>query len=157
MGLQIFSSFDWSESFSNMVHIMLAFAIAIPVGWERELHGKSAGLRTFPLVASGACAFMLVGLTSLDSSEANARVFYGIITGIGFIGGGAILKQKQIAEVTGTATAASLWNAGAVGIAVAWDAFGIALLLSVLNVSTLAAMRKFKRTREQNEDSPEKE
>lgn len=150
----IFST-NWQLVLSNITHIVLAFLVAIPVGWERELHGKSAGLRTFPLVASGACAFMLVGQVALDSSEAYARVMYGIITGIGFIGGGAILKQKQIAEVTGTATAASLWNAGAIGVAVAWDIYEIAVLLSAMNLVTLAVMRNLKRS--SPDQSPSKE
>ena len=99
--------------------------------------GKSqCGLRTFPLVAMAACGYTLVGFSILGSTDAEARVLQGIITGIGFIGGGAILKSK--ATVTGTATAASIWTTGLIGIAVASDRYEIAALLSVLTFLTLA-------------------
>ncbi len=68
--------------------------------------GQSAGLRTFPLVAVAACGYMLVGIYVVDGADAQSRVMYGIKTGIGFIGGGAILKSKG--SFTGTATAASV-------------------------------------------------
>jgi len=66
-----------------------------------------------------------------------------LITGIGFIGGGAILKDG--ATVTGTATAASVWNAGVIGAAVAMDHYGIAITLAVLNLITLRALLPLKR------------
>ena len=78
---------------------------------------------------------MLLGINALDSSGAEARVFQGIITGIGFVGGGAILKGRS--HTTGTATAASLWTTGAIGVAVAWNRFEIALLLSIVTFASL--------------------
>jgi putative Mg2+ transporter-C (MgtC) family protein len=81
------------------------------------------------------CGYMIVGIHVLDSTDAEARVIAGLLTGIGFIGGGAILKHKD--GVTGTATAASLWNTGLIGMAVAWRRIEIALLLSVTNWLTL--------------------
>ncbi|WP_322522259.1 MgtC/SapB family protein [Guyparkeria halophila] len=126
---------DWQSVYWNLTYLAAAYVLALPVGLERERHSRSAGLRTFPLVAVASCAYMLLGINVLDSSDAEARVFEGIITGMGFIGGGAILKSQSHAH--GTATAASLWTTGAIGVAVAWNHFEIALLLSILTFASL--------------------
>jgi putative Mg2+ transporter-C (MgtC) family protein len=89
------------------------------------------------MVAMSTCGYMLIGMQVLDTTDAEARVMYGIITGMGFIGGGAILKSGQGRDVSGTATAAALWTTGAIGLAVAWQRFEIALLLSLLTFCTL--------------------
>jgi len=133
MGVEI--EIDWQIVWSNLVLMGIAYGFAIPAGWNRERNTRSAGLRTYPLVALASCAFMLVGINVLDTTGAEGRVLQGIITGIGFIGGGAILKGKQV--VTGTATAASLWTMGAVGVAVAFRRLEIALVLSVITFATL--------------------
>jgi putative Mg2+ transporter-C (MgtC) family protein len=114
----------------------IAYILALPIAWNREREVRSAGLRTFPLVAVASCGFMLQGMSVLDTTDAESRVMYGIITGIGFIGGGAILKDRG--NVSGTATAASIWSTGAVGTAVAWQRYEIAVLLSLLNFLTLS-------------------
>jgi putative Mg2+ transporter-C (MgtC) family protein len=82
-----------------------------------------------------ACGYALVGASVLSTTDAEARVLQGIITGIGFIGGGAILKSGS--SVRGTATAASIWNMGLIGIAVSFDRFEVAILLSLINVAIL--------------------
>jgi len=110
--------FDINEIGGNLLQIGIAYLLAMPVAWNREREARSAGLRTFPLVAVAACGYMLLGIQVLSSTDAEARVLYGIIAGMGFIGGGAILKTKQ--RVAGTATAASLWNTGAIGTSVAF-------------------------------------
>ena len=133
---------NWSLVVFNIVYLGIAYVLALPIAWDREKQVRSAGLRTFPLVAVGSCAFMLTGISVLDTTGAEARVFYGIMTGIGFIGGGAILKDRG--SVQGTATAASIWNTGAIGTAVAWSRFEIALLLSLMNFFTLRALRPVK-------------
>jgi putative Mg2+ transporter-C (MgtC) family protein len=125
----------WPTILSHLALMGVAYVLAIPIGWNRERYERSAGLRTFPLVAVATCGFMLVGIEALTSTSAQGRVLEGIITGMGFIGGGAILKSGRV--VTGTATAASLWGTGAVGIAVAWQRFEIAIVLSVLTFLTL--------------------
>ncbi|MFP4052730.1 MAG: MgtC/SapB family protein [Phycisphaerae bacterium] len=126
---------NWWEVWDSIYHLAIAFVLAIPLGLDREKTARSAGLRTFPLVAVAACGFMLVGIREFADDEPRARVVYGIITGIGFIGGGAILKKG--ATVSGTATAASLWSTGAIGLAVAGNRYEIALVLSALNFLTL--------------------
>lgn len=121
---------DWTMIWFNLSHLGLAYILALPVALNREAESRSAGLRTFPLVAMAACGYTLVGFAILDSTGAEARVLQGIITGIGFIGGGAILKSGS--NVSGTATAASIWTTGLIGIAVASDRHEIAIMLSVL-------------------------
>ncbi len=144
----MFPEFAWEVALTNLMQIGLAFVIALPVGWDREKTERTAGLRTFPLVAVAACGYMLVGIEVLTNTDAESRVLYGIVTGMGFIGGGAILKNDN--RVAGTATAASLWNTGAIGIAVAFHRYEIAIVLSLLNVLTLF----FGRVVKGDEDTP---
>ena len=126
---------EWDQIWFNLWHLGLAYLFALPVALDREASSRSAGLRTFPLVAIAACGYMLVGFSILTTTGAEARVLQGVITGIGFIGGGAILKSNG--SVTGTATAASIWTTGLIGIAVAADRFEIALVLSAMTFVTL--------------------
>jgi putative Mg2+ transporter-C (MgtC) family protein len=126
---------DWPVISYNLILMGLAYALALPAGWNRERSARSAGLRTYPLVAIASCGFMLVGMSVLSTTDAEARVLQGIITGIGFIGGGAILKGSKV--VSGTATAASLWTTGAIGVAVAFRRLEVAMLLSIITFATL--------------------
>jgi putative Mg2+ transporter-C (MgtC) family protein len=126
-------SFDLNpqEIIEHLLRLGVALVLALPMAFNREQSARGAGLRTFPLVALAACAYMLVGMQVYTGSDAEARVMYGIITGIGFIGGGAILKNEN--HTVGTATAASIWNTGAIGISVAYNRYEIALVLSLTN------------------------
>jgi putative Mg2+ transporter-C (MgtC) family protein len=137
-----FISFDWPKILSNLVHMGLAYALALPIAFNREREAHSAGLRTFPLVAVASCAYMLIGATLFTDENAQARLIQGLIAGIGFIGGGAILKSKG--SVHGTATAASIWNTGAIGSAVAFAQYEVAVVLSVLNFATLKLLGPLK-------------
>jgi len=133
---------NWARILSHLYHLAIAYILALPIGWDRETSKRHFGLRTFPLVALAACGFMLTGIYVLDTSGAEGRVLQGVITGIGFIGGGAILKGDS--TVKGTATAASIWNTGAIGIAVAYNRFEIAAVLSLLNFLTLRLVGEVK-------------
>ena len=133
---------DWGTVINNLVQLGIAYLLALPIAIDREKSSRSAGLRTFPLVAMSACGYMLVGMSVLTTTDAEARVLQGLITGIGFIGGGAILKSGG--NVAGTATAASIWNTGLIGVAVAFGRYEIAILLSLINVVTLRFVRRFK-------------
>src|SRR3546814_12476816 len=91
----------------QLVALAIAYALAFPIGWNREHEERSAGLRTFPLVAVATCGFIQAAEPLIASSpEATARIVEGLITGMGFIGGGAILRLKD--SVKGTAPAASI-------------------------------------------------
>lgn len=132
----------WTEVSFNLVHLAIAYLLALPLALDREQSSRGVGLRTFPLVAVAACGYTLVGISVLDSTEAESRVLQGLITGIGFIGGGAILKSKG--TIHGTATAASIWNTGLIGMAVAFGRYEVALLMSAINFVTLRYVRRFK-------------
>lgn len=144
--MELIPDFDWDIVVFHVRDLLYAYILALPIGWDREKNERTAGLRTFPLVAVSACAYMLVGLQVLESSDAEARVMEGIITGIGFIGGGAILKNvvKGESYVSGTATAASLWLTGAIGISVATGRLEIALVLSIITFFTLRLVKSAK-------------
>jgi putative Mg2+ transporter-C (MgtC) family protein len=126
---------NWTQVLSNLVQLGVAYVLSLPLAFDRERAAKGAGLRTFPLVAVAACGYTLVGISVLDSTEAESRVLQGLITGIGFIGGGAILKKKG--EISGLATAASIWITGLIGMAVAMHRYEIALLMCVISFLTL--------------------
>lgn len=135
------------EQFNIIPHLIalgIAYLLALPIGWDRETGERSAGLRTFPLVAIASCGFLQAAETVIQGNpEATARVVEGIITGMGFIGGGAILVVK--ASVRGTATAASLWATGAIGTAVGLGVYDIAVVISLVTFLTLRAMTPLKR------------
>jgi putative Mg2+ transporter-C (MgtC) family protein len=128
----------------HIIALAIAYALAIPIGWDRERSERSAGLRTFPLVAVAACGFVqATERLVVDNPQALARVVEGVIGGIGFIGGGAIVKGRT--SVHGTATAASLWATGAVGIAVGLGSIDVALVISVITFATLRYLTPFKK------------
>ena len=131
----------WQEAWNDLQHIGLAYVLTALIGWDREKEAHSAGLRTFPIVGMASCGYLMV-LGNQPDVAAQSRVLQGLITGIGFVGGGAILKEG--ATVKGTATAASIWNAGVIGAAVAIGHFEIAIILSLLNLLTLRALLPLK-------------
>lgn len=123
--------------------LAIAYSLALLIGWNREQEDRSAGLRTFPLVAVAACGFVQATEQMLAAHpDAAAKVLEGVITGIGFIGGGAILKGGG--EVHGTATAASLWATGAIGISVALAQYDVALVIGLFTAGTLFILGRFK-------------
>ncbi|PLK27832.1 transporter [Novosphingobium sp. TH158] len=129
---------------AHIVALALAYLLALPLGWNREKEERSAGLRTFPLVAVATCGFIeATEALATGHPEAMARIIEGLITGMGFIGGGAILRRAD--SVHGTATAASLWVTGAVGAAVGLGSLDVAVLLSATTFLTLSVMRPIKR------------
>ena len=128
----------------HLVALLVAYALAVPIGWNREREERSAGLRTFPLVAVATCGFIQAAESMLaDHPEGLARVIEGLITGMGFIGGGAILRQQD--SVMGTATAASLWVTGAIGAAVGLGSYDVAVVLTIVTIATLWIMAPLKR------------
>lgn len=133
---------NWLEIWTNFEHVAVAYILTATIGWESEREAHSAGVRTFPIVGMASCGYLLL-LGYHPDAAAQSRLLQGLITGIGFIGGGAILKEGT--TVRGTATAASVWNSGVIGAAVAMDHYGIAVTLALLNLFTLAALLPLKR------------
>jgi putative Mg2+ transporter-C (MgtC) family protein len=126
----------------RLLDIAIAYALALPLGIERERAEHTAGIRTFPLVSIATCAFLMAvaGLTK-NHADVVSRVLQGIVAGIGFIGAGAILKTED--NVIGTATAAAIWTTAAIGACVALHSYDIAIALSVLCFLTLHALKRF--------------
>lgn len=134
-----------SETLSHLVSLAIAYALALPIGWDREKEERSAGVRTFPLVAIASCGFVLVAIALFGrNSLGQARILEGLITGVGFIGGGAILKRGE--KASGTATAASLWATGAMGAAVGYGLYDIAVFVSLVTFLTLRLSRPLKKS-----------
>jgi len=131
----------WQLILKDLGQIAIAFFLTVLIGWDREKEAHSTGVRTFPIVGMASCGYLLI-LGPQPDIAAQSRVLQGLITGIGFVGGGAILKAGR--TVRGTATAASIWNAGVIGSAVAMEHYGIALILSLLNLLTLRLLLPLK-------------
>lgn len=128
--------FEPQRLLRDLASVLIAFALAFPIGWERGHGRRSVGFRTLPIVAMAACGLaLLIDSMAPGSDEAQARVLQGVITGIGFIGGGAIVKRRG--HVKGLVTAASVWNAGAIGLAVGFGRAGLAVILSAINLISL--------------------
>lgn len=134
---------NWPGDLYDIGKLALAYLLALPVGWYREKEAHSVGVRTFPLVAMASCGYLLLAVPEYHNSiDAQSRVIQGMVAGIGFIGGGAILKAEG--NVHGTATAASIWNTGVVGAAVAEDRFLMAALLAAMNLFALRVLLPWK-------------
>ena len=131
----------WQDIVTTFMRIGIAFVLTAIIGWNREREEHGAGLRTFPIVGMASCGYLLI-LGANPDVAAQSRVLQGMITGIGFVGGGAILKEGP--TVRGTATAASIWNAGVIGASVALGHYGIAITLTALNLVTLLALLPLK-------------
>lgn len=86
--------FDWTLLGAYLAKIGVALLLTLPVAWERERSTRIMGLRTFPLVAVASCGYVLIAVAVVGSSaDGQARIIQGLMSGIGFIGGGAILKE----------------------------------------------------------------
>jgi len=152
--VDLFETWNSEEALSHLISLGVAYLLALPIGWNREREERSAGLRTFPLVAMAACGFVMIAIEVLGAdSEQHSRILEGLMTGIGFIGGGAILKQGDRAK--GTATAASLWATGAIGAAVGYGQLDIAVILSLVTVLTLVLMTPLRRVVQERSDFDE--
>lgn len=141
---------DLSAILADLGLVLAAAAVTLPIAWEREKANRPAGIRTFPVVALASCAFVLLGGRVFPGEpQAQARILQGLMTGIGFVGGGAILSGRGAdgdGTVTGIATAASIWNTGAIGAAVGYRQFQIAVVLSVANFLILRAVEPVKQS-----------
>ena len=129
---------------SDLVKLALAYVLALPIGLNREREHRGAGVRTFPIMAIGCCGLVMVGLAVTgESLDSRSRILQGLVTGIGFVGGGAILREKG--SISGTATAASVWNIGIIGAAVGFGIYHVAVILAIVNFLTLKYLLPLKR------------
>jgi putative Mg2+ transporter-C (MgtC) family protein len=132
--------FVWSELGISM-RLVVAALLAGLIGWERERGGHQAGLRTHILVGLGAALFTLVPAFQGQVSD-YSNVVKGVAAGIGFLGGGAILKDVQKQSVEGLTTAASIWLTAAVGLASAAGMYLAAVASTVIALIVLWPMQK---------------
>lgn len=80
---------------SHLVHLSIAYAMALPIGWNREQEAHTAGIRTFPIVAVASCGLVMMGAALPGvTADSQSRLLQGLVTGIGFVGAGAILKDR---------------------------------------------------------------
>lgn len=137
---------DWALIGEHLGRMALAFILALPLGWERGRGRHSAGFRTMPVVAMASCGYALlaVRLPGADA-ESVTRMLQGVLAGIGFIGGGAIVKRQG--HVQGLVTAATIWNTGAVGVSVALGRIEVAIALSLANLIIVAVLTPLREQR----------
>lgn len=131
-----------------LVRITAAILFGFGLGLERELTNKYAGLRTHILVCLGSCVFTILSIYAFPAAVYGshgdpARISAQILTGIGFIGGGTVLRHGS--SVYGLTTAATLWVAAAIGMACGAGLMGIGFLTTLLSVSILVLIRAFER------------
>ncbi|MEO5844580.1 MAG: MgtC/SapB family protein [Caldimonas sp.] len=123
-----------------VLRLLLAAALGGALGYEREKSGKAAGMRTHMLVAIGAALFVLVpqqgGMVVADMS----RVIQGIVTGVGFLCAGAIIKHRSDQSVQGLTTAAGVWMTAAIGIACGLGREATAVISTVLALIVLSGV-----------------
>lgn len=123
-----------------MTRLLLAGVLGGVLGYERESRGKAAGVRTHMLVAMGGALFVLVpalgGMPVADMS----RVIQGVVTGVGFLGAGAIIKHRDEEDVQGLTTAAGIWMTAAIGVACGLGRESTALLSTLLALAVLVLL-----------------
>ncbi len=128
------------EVLSICFRLVLAAVLGAIPGWQRELTGQAAGLRTHMMVSLGAAVFVMASLEAGASIDDTTRVIQGLATGIGFVGAGAILKSKQDHEVRGLTTASSIWLTAGIGTAVGLGRVWLPLLGALLALIILSAL-----------------
>lgn len=129
---------DYRQLVHVIIRLVAATILGAIVGYQREKAGKPAGLRTHILVMLGTTVFVLACSGYGMSSDGLSRVIQGIVTGIGFLGAGSILKLNEERHIQGLTTAAGIWMTAAIGVAVGVGSLGLAMLSTVLALIVLA-------------------
>ncbi|MDD6185353.1 MAG: MgtC/SapB family protein [Bacteroidales bacterium] len=131
-----------------IVRLLLATLLGSVIGFEREYHAKEAGVRTHLLVALGSCLFMIISVYGFDFmldrdhvSFDPSRIASQVVTGIGFIGAGTIILQKQM--VRGLTTAAGLWVTAAIGLACGNGMYVIAVVTTAIVLISLGLINVY--------------
>ncbi|MGH8103731.1 MAG: MgtC/SapB family protein [bacterium] len=134
---------------------LLAGVLGALVGWEREAHGREAGVRTYAAVTMGSCIF---GLVSAHVAGADpTRISAQVVTGIGFLCAGVIVREQG--RITGLTTAATIWAMSAVGLAIAYDLYilGVVtalIMYGLLSVHHLISPTRTKKTKDEDKNLP---
>lgn len=120
-----------------LIRLTAAALLGAAIGYQRELAGKPAGIKTHILATLGTTIFVVACVHAGFQSDALSRVIQGIVTGIGFLGAGAILKLDEKRDIKGLTTAASIWAAAAIGVAVGLGVLGVAIIGTVITILVL--------------------
>ena len=129
---------DGAQLVRVLLRVITAAILGAIVGFEREKAGKPAGLRTHILVCLGTAVVVLACSGANMNLDGLSRVIQGIVTGIGFIGAGSILKLNEERDIRGLTTAAGLWMTAAIGISVGLGELGLAVISTALTLIVLA-------------------
>ncbi|MCK0165396.1 MgtC/SapB family protein [Marinobacter sp. S6332] len=131
------------------IRLLAAAGLALVLGLEREFRGKAAGLRSHMLVSLGASAFIIMGMHILfataegdpSASIDPTRIVEGVIGGIGFLGAGSIIQSRG--SVQGITTGASIWMAGAIGVACGLGIFALAGMVTLMALIIMSVLGRF--------------
>jgi len=126
----------WHQDALLALRVLIAAVLGGIVGWQREHMGIEAGVRTFAAVSLGACTFGLVS----QIYTGDTRIAAQVVTGIGFLGAGVIVRGRG--HVHGLTTAAALWATASVGLAVAYNRLVLGLLVAIILFILLAVPLK---------------
>lgn len=137
---------DWMPSLESLGALAAATLLGGVLGLERQLRGRWAGMRTHMIVSLGTAVFVLA-MTSYPGVQSSdvSRVIQGLVTGIGFLGAGTILKRVEKDRVHGLTTAATIWVAAAVGVASGLKLYPLAASTVVLALIVLEVLRALER------------
>jgi putative Mg2+ transporter-C (MgtC) family protein len=129
---------DWLDA---VLRLVMATVIGGAIGLNRELHGKPSGLRTLGLVSLGAALAVLttVHVGGIPDPDSASRVIQGVITGIGFLGAGVILRSPEGGRVRGITTAAAIWVTACVGVACGYGAWRLVVPAAIIIAFLLVA------------------
>jgi putative Mg2+ transporter-C (MgtC) family protein len=136
-----------------LIRVLASALLGAAIGFEREHAGKKAGLRTHMLVTTGTTVFVLGCIGYGMQSDAVSRVVQGIVTGIGFIGAGTILKREEMHKIEGVTTSAGIWMAAAIGVATGLGGLGLAIIATTLTLIVLRITLWFENRPENEETS----
>ena len=128
------------EAVRVIIRLLAALLAGGIIGLQREASGKAAGLRTHMLVCAGTTLFVLAAIDAGMAQDALSRVIQGLVTGIGFLGAGAILKVESSHQIKGLTTAAGVWMTAALGVAIGLGQLGTAAIGTVLAWFVLAVL-----------------
>lgn len=134
---------DFRQLTSTLARLLLAALLGGVLGYERESQGKSAGVRTHMLVSLGAAMFVLAPAHGGMQIDDMSRVIQGVVTGIGFLGAGAIIKHRESNIVKGLTTAAGVWATAAIGIACGLGREVTAIVSTLLVLAVLAVIPRW--------------
>jgi putative Mg2+ transporter-C (MgtC) family protein len=141
----------------DLIAMVVSTVLGTVIGWERQMGRKPAGLRTHTLVCLGSTMFVLLAPHAMRSFNMTqfdpTRIIHGVVTGVGFLGAGSIMRQEGY--VHGLTTAASIWMVAAIGVSVGVHAYMLAIVGTILALVVLEWYRWMERWLSPGSDVPQ--